>query len=79
MIAMQMMEFEMEHDMRRDDELADDFNNKEFRGSSCKSQLLTVSTFLVIVQIAILWAISKIDLVNRILHLRLSCQVNFWL
>ena len=59
--AMQMMEFEMEHDMRRDDELADDFNNKEFRGSSCKSQLLTVSTFLVIVQIAILWAMIEVD------------------
>ena len=46
--ALQAMEFEIAAEM---DRTAEDFDNKENRAASCKRQLLTLSTFICLVQV----------------------------
>jgi hypothetical protein len=52
-MALQNMEFEIDSEMRRVEDFNHDFNNKEYRASSCRRQLKTFSTFVVLVQIII--------------------------
>jgi hypothetical protein len=61
--ALQAMEFEMQEDLNlgvSHSATETDFNNKELRASSCKTQLLTISTAVVLTQIGILIAIIQI-------------------
>jgi len=46
--ALQLMEFEIIEETRRDN---GDFDEKEYRASSYKRQLLTLSTFVCIIQV----------------------------
>jgi hypothetical protein len=62
--AMQAMEFDMMEEEQRPEEGPEegDFNEKEYRASrSCRRQLVTVSAFLVVVQIALLVAMIQTD------------------
>ena len=47
--VLQSMEFEIAQDTRRGD--TTDFDEKEYRASSCKRQLLTISTAICIIQV----------------------------
>ena len=58
--ALQSMEFEIVQDTYRDP-ITGDFNEKEYRASSCKRQLLTLSTFVCLVQIGVLVAMVQDD------------------
>lgn len=59
--ALQAMEFEMQEDLNLTRSATEnDFNNKELRASTCKSQLLTLSTAVVLVQIGVLIAVIQI-------------------
>ena len=50
--ALQAMEFEMAEDMMRLEQTDEgDFTHKEYRASSCKSQMLSVSTLIVVIQV----------------------------
>lgn len=49
--ALQSLEFEIVQDTHHDP-LAEDFNEKEYRASSCKRQLVTFSTFVCLVQVS---------------------------
>jgi hypothetical protein len=49
--ALQAMEFEMNGETYESRLRREDFNGKEYRASSCKRQLLTVSTFICLVQV----------------------------
>lgn len=60
--ALQAMEFEMNGETYESRLRREDFNGKEYRASSCKRQLLTVSTFICLVQVLISPPI------NRIMH-----------
>lgn len=48
--ALQGLEFEIVQDTLHDP-ISDDFNEKEYRASSCKRQLMTASTFICLVQV----------------------------
>lgn len=52
--ALQAMEFEIDEEMLRMEQFNDDFENKEYRASSCKRQLRTLSAFIVFVQMLIM-------------------------
>ena len=59
--AMQAMEFEIAEEMDREDRFNEDFNSKEYRASSCKRQMRTLSFFIVLVQIVILIIMISTD------------------
>lgn len=48
--ALQALEFEIVQDTYHDP-IGEDFNEKEYRASSCKRQLMTFSTFICVVQV----------------------------
>jgi hypothetical protein len=58
--ALQAMEFEIVQDTYRDP-ITGDFNEKEYRASSCKRQLLTLSTLVCLIQIGVLVAMVQDD------------------
>jgi hypothetical protein len=55
--ALQAFEFEIVDDTYHDPR-SEDFNEKEYRASSCKRQLLTLSTFICVIQVASLSLIN---------------------
>ena len=55
--ALQKMEFEIESEMN----IADDFNSKEYAGSLCYRQMMTLSTLLLVIQIAIVGVMIYFD------------------
>lgn len=58
--AMQLMEFEMDEDMMEMNELGE-FVRHENKASSCKSQMMTLSTVIVLIQIIILICMIQED------------------
>ena len=59
--TLQAMEFEIDEEMRRLEAFNDDFNNKEYSASSCRRQMLTLSTFIVFVQVLIVFIMLVTD------------------
>jgi membrane associated rhomboid family serine protease len=55
---LQAMEFEIQEDLQPSRSEVD-FNNKELRASSCVTQLMTISSFVVVIQIALLVAVIQ--------------------
>ena len=49
--ALQAMEFEISNEATQQREANGDFDEKEYRASACKRQLLTVSTAIILVQV----------------------------
>ena len=59
---LQQMEFEIPYETeeeRQERELNGEFEGKEYRASKCKNQLRTLSTFLVVVQVGLFWAMCE--------------------
>eukprot|EP01032_Pedospumella_encystans_P021264 gene21264-24131_t len=60
--ALQALEFEIPNEMLEEDDEDADFRAKEvYASKSCKRQMLTLSTFIVVVQIALLVAMIQVD------------------
>ena len=59
--ALQAMEFEIDEEMQRLEAFNDDFNNKEYRASSCRRQLTTISTLIACIQLLIVCIMLMTD------------------